>query len=69
MKRIILAVVLAISLQAVAQISSAPTAQSNPKVRAITGFVRLEQASHQRQIADALAVLRRAKAEFEIFSV
>jgi uncharacterized protein len=65
MKRGILAVVLAISLQAVAQISSAPTAPSNPKVRAITGFVRLEQASYQRQTADALAVLRRVKAEFE----
>jgi uncharacterized protein (UPF0210 family) len=65
MKRIILAVVLAISLQAVAQIRSAPTAPSNPKVRAITGFVRLEQASYRRQIADALAVLRRVKAEFE----
>jgi hypothetical protein len=41
MKRIVLAVVLVISLQAVAQTVAAPAASSNPKVRAITGFVRL----------------------------
>jgi len=65
MKRIILAVVLAVSLQAVAQVSSVPAASSNPKVRAITGFVRLDRATYQKQIADALVVLRRVKAEFE----
>ena len=65
MKRIILAIVLAISAQAAGQTSSAPTAWSNPKVRAITGFVRLDRATYQRQIADALVVLRRVKAEFE----
>ena len=65
MKRIILAVVLVVSLQAAAQTSSAPTASSNPKVRAITGFVRLERATYQKQIANALVVLRRVKAEFE----
>ena len=65
MKRIILAVVLVVSLQAVAQVSSVATASSNPKVRAITGFVRLDRATYQKQIADALIVLRRVKAEFE----
>src|SRR5882724_5331374 len=65
MKRIILAVVLAVSLQAVAQVSSVPTASSNPKVRAITGFVRLDRATYEKQIGDALVVLRKAKAEFE----
>ncbi|MHB8218003.1 MAG: DUF711 family protein [Candidatus Sulfotelmatobacter sp.] len=65
MKRIILAVVLVVSMQAAAQSSSAATASSNPKVRAITGFVRLDRATYQNQIADALVVLRRAKAEFE----
>src|SRR5229473_8714008 len=65
MKRIILAVVLAVSLQAVAQVSSVPTSASNPKVRAITGFVRLDRATYQKQVADALVVLRRVKAEFE----
>lgn len=65
MKRIILAVVLVVSVQAAAQTSSAPTAASNPKVRAITGFVRLDRATYQKQIGDALVVLRRVKAEFE----
>src|ERR1700724_4890928 len=65
MKPIILAVVLFVSLQDVAQMSSAPTASTNPKVRAITGFVRLDRTTYQKQIVDALAVLRRVKAEFE----
>jgi uncharacterized protein (UPF0210 family) len=65
MIRMILAVVLVVSVQAAAQPSSAPTASSNPKVRAITGFVRLERATYQKQIADALVVLRRVQAEFE----
>jgi uncharacterized protein len=65
MKRIILAVVLVVSMQAAAQSSSAATASPNPKVRAITGFVRLDRATYQNQIADALVVLRRVKAEFE----
>ena len=61
----ILAVVLVVSVQAAAQTRSAPTASSNPKVRAITGFVRLDRATYQKQIADALVALRRVKAEFE----
>jgi uncharacterized protein len=65
MKRVLLAVVLVISLQAAAQSSSAPAASSNPKVRAITGFVRLDRPTYRKQITDALVVLRRAKAEFE----
>jgi uncharacterized protein len=35
-----------------------------PKVRAVTGFVRLDRANYQQQIAETLAVLREAKAEF-----
>jgi hypothetical protein len=65
MTRIILAIVLVVSVQAAAQTSSASTASSNPKVRAITGFVRLDRTAYQKQIADALVVLRRVKAEFE----
>ena len=65
MKRVVLAVVLVISLQAVAQSSSAPATSSNPNVRAITGFVRLDRPTYRKQVTDALAVLRRAKAEFE----
>ncbi len=65
MKRIVFAIVLIISLQAVAQTGTAPASTSNPKVRAITGFVRLDRATYRKQIADALVVLRRVKAEFE----
>jgi uncharacterized protein (UPF0210 family) len=43
--------------------------QEDPKpkirVRAITGFVRLERAGYQQQIADALQVLREIQREFE----
>jgi uncharacterized protein len=38
---------------------------SNPKVRAITGFVRLNRDNFQNQIADALAVLRKVETNFE----
>ena len=65
MKRIVFAIVLIISLYAVAQTGTAPASTSNPKVRAITGFVRLDRATYRKQIADALVVLRRVKAEFE----
>ena len=65
MKQIVLTIVLFVSVQLAAQTSSAPTASSNPKVRAITGFVRLDRATYPKQLADALVVLRRVKAEFE----
>jgi uncharacterized protein (UPF0210 family) len=65
LKRIIVAVVMAVSLHAVAQMRDRPAASSNPKVRAITAFVRLDRATYQKQIADALVVLRKVKAEFE----
>ena len=38
---------------------------TRPKVRAITGFVRLDRESYAQQIAGALAVLRAAKGGFE----
>jgi len=41
------------------------SANSNPKVRAITGFVRLNPENYQKQVSDALAVVRKVKAEFE----
>ena len=65
MKRIALFVFLAVSIQLAAQTSSAPSGSPNPKVRAITGFVRLDRPTYQKQIADALVVLRRVKDEFE----
>src|SRR5437660_7015798 len=51
-------------MQLAAQIGSTP-ASPDPKVRAITGFVLLDASAYQKQIADALVVLRRVKAEFE----
>ena len=41
--------------------ANAAVAGSKPKVRAITGFVRLERATYARQVNDTLAVLRNAK--------
>lgn len=37
---------------------------TQPRVRAITAFVRLQEATYQQQIAAALAVLREVKSEF-----
>jgi uncharacterized protein len=42
-----------------------PPAYTKPKVRAITGFVRLDRATYAQQIAETLAVIRAAKGEFE----
>ena len=41
------------------------TVFSNPKVRAITGFVWLEQGTREMQVAGTLVVLRKVKSEFE----
>ena len=65
MKRITLVAILLISANLAAQTNSKPVTSSNPKVRAITGFVRINAESYQTQIASALTVLRKAKAEFE----
>jgi uncharacterized protein len=65
MTRIIFAVVLVVSMQAAARSNSAATASSNPKVRAITGFVRLDRATYRKEIVDALVVLRKVESEFE----
>jgi uncharacterized protein (UPF0210 family) len=54
-----------------AQSKAAPAQQSaaanpaNPKIRAITAFVNLDWHDYQRQIADALKMLRRAQTTFE----
>ncbi len=40
-------------------------AAERPKVRAVTAFVRLDRAHYQKQIGEALVVLRKAKATFE----
>ena len=58
-------IVLGFAVQLAGQSGSKPAAGSNPKVRAITAFVRLDRASYEKQIAEALVVLRKAKSEFE----
>jgi len=63
--RMTLAILLGMSVQLVAQSNAPATVASNPKVRAITAFVRLDKATYEKQIADALVVLRKAKSEFE----
>src|SRR5215469_4416204 len=54
------------SLALLLNISSVAAAQnSKPKVRAITGFVRLDRSQYEQQIAAAVTVLRKAQSEFE----
>jgi uncharacterized protein (UPF0210 family) len=64
MKPFCLAVVLAVSVPLAGQAGSATPQSSNPKVRAITAFVRLDRENYQKQIDDTLAVLGKAKAAF-----
>jgi hypothetical protein len=64
-KRIVFAVILIVSVQLAAQTSSIAAPSSNPRVRAITAFVRLDRETYRQQIAEALVVLRKAKADFE----
>ena len=53
---------LALVLVLSAQLAAAPP---NPKVRAITGFMRLDRTKYQSQVANALVVLRKLQSEFE----
>jgi uncharacterized protein len=62
------AILLALSLSASVRASGAPATEvssSKPKVRAITGFVRLERSQYEQQIAGTLSVLRKVQSEFE----
>lgn len=63
MKRVVL--LLMVFLVSIIRASGQNVPDSNPKVRAITGFVRLNPTDYQRQVSDALAVLLKVKAEFE----
>jgi uncharacterized protein (UPF0210 family) len=64
MKRLLMVAAAAcFSLSAAAQTTTAPAA--NPKVRAITAFVRLDRNAWEKQIGDALVVLRKAQSAFE----
>lgn len=42
------------------------SAAEKPKVRAITAFIRLDTTQYKQQVADALTMLRKAKARFEL---
>jgi uncharacterized protein len=62
--RLCLAVIVVGSIGLLAQTRPAAAQQQNPKVRAITAFVRLDRDQYRKQIDEALAVLVKAKAEF-----
>lgn len=59
------AVLLWLLLAAVVAAPSDLPAGERPKVRAVTGFVRLDRANYQAQIRETLSVLRRATAAFK----
>jgi uncharacterized protein (UPF0210 family) len=56
---------LMLAIVAMTAVAQAPPPYTKPKVRAITGFVRLDRATYAQQVAETLAVIRGAKAEFE----
>ena len=60
MKRIALVLLLLGSLPALSQ-----PANSKPRVRAITAFVRLDHTNFHKQVDDAVTVLRRAESQFK----
>ena len=62
--RLCLAVIVVGSIGLLAQTRTAAAQPQNPKVRAITAFVRLDRDQYRKQIDEALAVVARAKAEF-----
>src|SRR5215831_4507913 len=62
MKRIALILLL---LRSNCVLSQAAPENSNPKVRAITAFVRVDRTNFMKQIEDAVVVLRRAESEFK----
>ena len=64
MKKLLLIIILISSMQSFSQMSSSASSDK-PRVRAITGFVRLDPANFQAQIADVLIVLRKAQSEFQ----
>lgn len=64
MTRLCLAIALVVSTALSAQPRVGAAQSQNPKVRAITAFVRLDRDNYRKQIDDALAVLQKAKAGF-----
>lgn len=64
MRRIVYTLLVTVAMQLAADASLAAPPASRPKVRAITGFVHLDKTNFDREIGDALAVLRKVKAGF-----
>ena len=66
MKRLALVVVAVLwSIPMMAQTGGTSTTSANPKVRAITAFVRLDRGRWEQQVGEALGVLRKVEAEFK----
>jgi len=65
MKRLVLLAVSLMPIQMLAQTGASSDATGNPKVRAITGFVRVDRSQFEKQVAETLTVLRKVKGEFE----
>ena len=66
MKRLALvAAAVLLSVPLMAQTGGSSTPSANPKVRAITAFVRLDRSKWEQQVREALGVLRKAEAEFK----
>jgi hypothetical protein len=59
-----LAFIWALLLAFATSVTAQAQGYTKPKVRAITGFVRLDRANYAQQIAETLTVLRTAKSEF-----
>ncbi len=64
MTRLCHAITLVVSFALMAQAGTVAAQSQNPKVRAITAFVRLDQGNYRKQIDETLVVLKQAKAEF-----
>jgi uncharacterized protein (UPF0210 family) len=65
MKRLLLFAVLLFPIQLLAQNAVSADASGNPKVRAITAFVRLDRTKWEEQITETLGVLRKTEAAFK----
>ena len=65
MKRTLLLALALLPLPLAAQPAVTAKTVANPKVRAITAFVRLDRSAWEKQVAEALSVLRKAQHEFE----
>ena len=50
----------------IAAVVSPASAAEKPKVRAITAFIRLDTSQYKQQVAEALTMLRKAKARYEL---